>query len=97
MCRYIYERKGVAYLGRDIRFLGVPAILEWGRNKGHAIGTSYSAISAVVGMQAMEREMQTALERGTLSQDALPGYMMQRMDKVGQQNCPHPIALRITT
>ena len=72
----------MAFLGRDLRFLGVPAILEWGRNKGHSIGTSYSAISAVVGMQAMEKEMQTALEGGKLSQDALPGYMAQRMDRV---------------
>ncbi len=82
LCRYIYERKGVAFLGRDLRFLGVPAILEWGRNKGHSIGTSYSAISAIVGMQAMEREITSALESGQLSQEVLPAYMAQRMDKV---------------
>ena len=39
----------------------------------------------------MEKEMQTALEGGKLSQDALPGYMAQRMDRVCYQNPPEPL------
>ena len=67
--RYIYARQAAAFLGKDIKFLGVPAVGEWIRGKGHGIKTSFGAVGGMVQLMQMQQEVAPAKhEQGNVPQ-----------------------------